>query len=59
MVWKNTFESFKNRVVVDIKVFNKIIIFDIYFILLQVEIFVLLKNVIYIFIIDVAAFFYQ
>ena len=59
VVRKNIVDDPKNRVIIDIKTLNKIIILNIYLVSIQSEILIFLKNVIHIFIVDTATFFYQ
>lgn len=59
VVWKTTPAGPKGRVVVDIRVLNKIAMPDAYPVLLQAEILALLRNALYISTVDAASFFYQ
>ena len=58
-VWKNVDDERKKRVVIDIRDFNVITQSNVYFLLLQNDIFTLMRNCQYIFVIDCFVFFYQ
>ena len=58
MIWKNTLNESKSRTIVDIRALNKIIISDAYLVSIQAKILTLIMHVIYISIINAAAFFY-
>ena len=63
VVWRIVFEfnnsKRKDRVVIDIRNFNKIVIIDTYFMLLQFDITSIVADCQYIFVFDVVSFFYQ
>lgn len=59
VIWKTTPARLKGRVVVDIRVLNKIAMPDAYPVPLQAEILALLRNALYISTVDAASFFYQ
>ena len=58
VVWREIFNNFKNKIVVDIKNLNKITKIDIYFMLLQTNIINVVTSYNYIFIVDVVNWFY-
>ena len=59
VVWKDTADGPKGRVVIDIRALNKITIPDAYPVPLQLEILALLRKATHISTVDAAAFFYQ
>ena len=59
-VWKkNVVDESKSRVIVNIRDLNAIIVSDAYFLFLQSDIIVVVRDCFYIFLIDASAFFYQ
>ena len=59
IIWKMINDEKKNQMIIDIQTLNKIIMFDVYLLLLQTEIIALLRNKKYISIIDCFKFFHQ
>ena len=59
VIWKETFDKKKNRIVVDIKDLNAISQFDAYSISLQFDVLQTVQNCIYIFVMNCVDFFYQ
>ena len=59
VVWKNSSNNRKNRIVVDIRILNAVFLSDFYFISLQSEIIQAVHDCTFIFTIDCISFFYQ
>ena len=59
VIWRNIFNKFKNKVVIDIRNFNKITIFDIYSMSLQSNIINAIVDHSFIFIVNVVNWFHQ
>ena len=59
VVWKNSFDQKKKRVVVNIRSLNTVTLSDVYFISLQIDIIQVVSECQFISIIDCAEFFYQ
>ena len=59
IIWKIILKDRKGYVVIDIQILNKITMLNVYFMSFQADIFIVIKNVKFIFTIDAANFFYQ
>jgi hypothetical protein len=59
VIWRMINEKKKNKIIVDIREFNKIVESDFYSMLSQIDIISAIADFKYIFVIDVAVFFYQ
>lgn len=59
VIWKSDLDDMKNRVMIDVRRFNVLIVSDVYLLPLQSDIISTIKKCLFIFVIDCARFFYQ